>query len=177
MGIEPYIGEITLMASGTIPQGWLPCDGRSLPVNSYSALYSLIGNTYGGNATSFNIPDLRGTAIRGAQLGGGEFGLGERGGNENVSLQQNNLATHTHALNATAATGTSNNVNKALPAGVGTTAGIPSPPPLYASPTIQVAVDPASLSMSGSSAAHDNMQPFIVLNYIIAVQGIFPSRP
>jgi microcystin-dependent protein len=156
MGIEPYIREITLMAAGTIPNGWVPCDGRSLSVNSYSSLYSLIGNIYGGDTSNFNIPDLRG---------------------EHVSLTKSNLPTHTHVLNASTATGTSNNVNKALPAGVGTAAGIPSPPPLYAAPTTQVAIDPASLSMTGNSAPHDNMQPYIVLNYIIAVQGFYPARP
>lgn len=170
---EPFLSEIRIMSFGFPPKGWALCDGQFLPINQNQALFSLLGTTFGGNGqTTFALPDLRGrTPIH---VGSGHT-LGARGGEQAHTVSIAELPTHTHVLNASTA-GASTNVPTSNVLARGQTSS--SNPINYYDTTISnlVAMNAASVTNTGGSQAHLNMQPFLTLSFCIALQGIFPSR-
>jgi len=164
---EPFLSEIRIMSFGFPPKGWATCDGQLLPINQNQALFSLLGTTYGGDGrVNFGLPNLQG---RVPIHMGSSHTLGERGGEQGHTLSISEIPTHTHALNGTSTTGT-----LVIAAGnlLGTT-----PSQEYQAPDSNLApMLPASIANVGGSQAHLNMQPFLVLNFSIALQGIFPSQ-
>ncbi len=162
---EPFLSEIRIMSFNFPPKGWALCDGQLLPINQNQALFSLLGTTFGGDGrVNFGLPDLRGrTPIH---VGSGHT-LGERGGEQAHTLSIAEIPTHTHSLRASG-----NNGNSALPMNnmlARTTNDF------YASPANLTAMIAGTVANVGGSQAHLNMQPFLVLNFCIALQGIFPS--
>jgi microcystin-dependent protein len=162
----PYLGEIKLFAGTYAPQGWATCDGQTLPISDYSALFSLLGTTYGGDGqTTFNLPDLRGRVP--LHLGNGYI-QGGLGGTETVSLTAAQLPAHTHTL---VATGTPNGK---IPTG-NVLAKSDGESPYLQSGT-PVAMQANAISSTGGSLPHDNLQPFLVITFIIALEGVYPSQ-
>jgi microcystin-dependent protein len=164
----PYIGQITAYAFGTIPKGWMPCNGQLLQISQNQPLFALIGTTYGGNGTqTFALPNLQGLMPLG--MGSG-FNIGQTGGEANHALMLNEMPTHTHPVGAATATGSlqtpAQNNWPAAPAGM----------TLYSSSaTAGLQLDGGS-SPTGAGQGHPNQQPYLALTFCIAVQGIFPSR-
>ena len=162
----PYIGEIRIFAGNFAPVGWLLCQGQLLPISEYEALFNLIGTTYGGDGqTTFALPDL---ASRIPYHQGPGYALGQNGGVEQVTLTQQQLPIHTHTANAN-----SPNANQPAPGGnvwgAGTLSGYTS------TQAANTTMNPAALSPVGGSQPHDNMPPFLCLNFIISTEGVFPS--
>src|SRR2546425_2215197 len=164
---EPFLSEIRIMSFGFPPKGWALCDGQLLPINQNQALFSLLGTTYGGDGrVNFGLPNLQGrTPIH---MGSGHT-LGERGGEQAYTLSISELPTHTHVLSAT-----SNNASQPVPPGALISRMAPANP--YIGAQNLGAMNAASVANAGGSQAHLNMQPFLVLNFSIALQGIFPSQ-
>lgn len=169
---EPYLGEIRLMSYPFPPKGWLPCQGQILSINTNTALFSLLGTTYGGNGTTtFQLPDLRGRAVAHAAPSAPQ---GTMAGQETVTLTSSQMPAHIHAVMAAAGNANSAEFNGALVSGA--VAG-GSPANLYAEASSPVqALSPACVGTQGGSQPHENCQPSLVLNYCIAVSGIYPSR-
>lgn len=162
---EPFLSEIRIMSFGFPPKGWALCDGQQLPINQNQALFSLLGTTYGGDGrVTFGLPNLQGNVP--IHMGSGHT-LGERGGEQAHTLSVGELPTHVHSFN-----GNTDNADAAAPTGnmFGTVNN------LYGSPDNLTNLNPATIANIGGSQAHLNMQPFLVLNFSIALQGIFPSQ-
>jgi microcystin-dependent protein len=163
---EPFLSEIRIMSFGFAPRGWALCDGQLLPINQNQALFALLGTTFGGDGrVNFALPDLRARAP--IHEGSGHT-LGERGGEQAHTLNIAELPTHTHVANASASQGD----------------GVVPTDHLLASPLNQTyrasgggltSLAPGTIANAGGSQAHLNMQPFLTLNFCIALQGIFPS--
>ncbi len=164
---EPFLSEIRIFSFGFPPKGWALCDGQLLPINQNQGLFSLLGTTYGGDGrVNFGLPNLQGRVP--IHMGSGHT-LGERGGEQGHTLSISEIPTHTHTLNAARDLGDSPDpANDHLLAR--------SRPDRYGDPDNLVALAPASLANVGGSQAHLNMQPFLVLNFSIALQGIFPAQ-
>lgn len=185
--MEPFISEIRLFTWRYVPAGgWLPCDGAALDPRQYQALFALIGTTYGGNGTTtFNLPDLRGRVPVCANQGRAQlqpatttYARGNTGGLEGVTLTVAQTPSHMHLVNATATTfANAATLASNLP---GIAKGSPgfTAQNIYAmpgGPTAVLAND--TVSTYGGGMPHENMQPFLVLNFCIAYQGIWPQRP
>ncbi len=164
-----YLGEISPVAFGFAPKGWAQCNGQILPINQNQALFSLLGTTFGGDGvTTFALPDLRG---RVSVSSGNNYVLGSPGGVENVTLNVSQIPPHSHAPVCSTQTGTS-----AEPASQ-VWAGSSSRETLYQTGSnANGSMVNGAITASGSSQAHTNLQPFLVINYIIALQGIYPTR-
>jgi microcystin-dependent protein len=163
---EPYLGEIKIGGFDFPPKGYALCNGQLLPIAQNQALFALLGTTYGGDGqTSFALPDLRGrTPIH---VGSGHT-LGERGGEEAHTVSMSEMPQHTHVLNATSDLATSTDPeNKVLARGGSNFYG------QFGTPT---PMGVGSVRNTGGSQPHNNMAPFLTLNFFIALQGIFPSR-
>jgi microcystin-dependent protein len=171
-GSEPFIGQLALVPYNFAPKGWALCNGQLLSIAQNTALFALIGTTYGGNGTTnFALPDLRGRVPLSSGQGPGlsNYVLGQASGAETQTLTLNQMPTHAHVLIADTSVGTSERPNGALPAR--NAAGVPQ----YGTSgtgTMSVAV----VQSAGGNQPHDNMQPYLTLNWIIALQGIFPSQ-
>jgi microcystin-dependent protein len=168
---EPFLSEIRIMSFVFAPKGWALCNGQLLPINQNQALFSLLGTTFGGDGrVNFALPDLRGrTPIH---VGSGHT-LGEKGGAQAHTLSIAELPTHTHALMAN-----STNANGFDPQNVVLARGAASngnPINVYTPAQQLTALSPGSVTNTGGSQAHLNMQPFLTLSFCIALQGIFPS--
>lgn len=162
---EPFLAEIRLMSFVFAPKGWALCNGQLLPINQNQALFSLLGTTFGGDGrVNFALPDLRARVP--IHVGSGHT-LGERGGEQAHTLSIAELPTHTHVMQATTATGDTPIAPGNLLAD--------SPSQLYAAPGALTPLNPTSVTNTGGSQAHLNMQPFLTLSFCIALQGIFPS--
>lgn len=163
---EPFLGEIRLFALNYAPKGWALCNGQMLPINQNQALFSLLGTTYGGNGqTTFALPDLQGRA---PVHFGGSMNLGESAGEAAHILTTQEMPAHTHLVSAASAA-----ANAVSPEGRVWAAKENSYAPVDAP---EYTMSPAALSSAGGSQPHSNMQPYQVLNFCIAMQGIYPSR-
>ncbi|WP_426342659.1 phage tail protein [Pseudoduganella sp. S-14] len=164
---EPYLSEIRLVSFNYAPKGWAKCDGQLLPINQNQALFSLLGTTYGGDGrVYFALPDLRG---RMPVHDGDIMMRGEAGGEFAHTLTQAELPAHSHRLNASTALANSSDPNGALLARKGRL----SADVFNGSPNVGLV--PTQVSSIGGSQAHENTQPYLALNFIIALQGVFPS--
>jgi microcystin-dependent protein len=167
-----YIGDIAIVGFGYATTDFLPCDGRLLPVAQYQALYALIGNTYGGGGQNFALPNLNGQAVVGTGQAPGltSYVAGQTGGLDNVTLTPTTLPSHTHTVSAV----TSNRGSAATPA-----ANVPGPggtlKPYAAAPDPTI-MHPAMLKPVGGGLSHENRQPFLALNFVICVNGLWPPR-
>ena len=173
---EPYIGQIMLFAGNFAPRGWAFCQGQIMAIATNTALFSILGTTYGGNGqTTFALPDLRGRVPVGQGQGPGlsNYVLGEQSGSETVTLIITEVPAHTHLLNCNNAGPTVDNPNNALPAPLVDSSGAQVTG--YAT-TANGLMAPNAIQPAGGSQPHQNLQPFTVLNYIIALEGIYPSR-
>jgi len=171
---QPFLGEIRVFAGNFAPSGYALCQGQIMSIAQSPALFSILGTTYGGNGTSnFALPDLRGRAALGQGNGVGlsPYDLGENGGAETVTLLETQIPAHSHVLQGAASQTT------AVP-GPSVVLGTSSASiPAYGSTTPATALNGASISPPAASGQpHENLQPYLVLNYIIALVGIFPSR-
>ena len=167
---EPFLSEIRLMSFVFAPSGWALCNGQLLPINQNQALFALLGTTYGGDGrVTFALPDLHGRSP--LHVGAGTS-LGERGGEETHTLTVAELPGHSHALSASSDVANTHLPGAALPAGK-PRGGINR---YAAAGSGNSALHPGSLtSAPGGGQAHNNLQPYLTLNFVIALQGIFPS--
>jgi microcystin-dependent protein len=162
---EPFLSEIRLMSFVFAPKGWALANGQLLPINQNQALFSLLGTTFGGDGrVNFALPDIRSRVP--IHVGSGHT-LGERGGEQAHTLSISEIPTHTHVLNTTTTGATLDTVT-------GNLTGQPTTAQMYGNGSL-AAMNPAAIGNVGGSQAHLNMQPFLVLSYCIALQGIFPS--
>jgi microcystin-dependent protein len=166
---EPYIGEIRIVSFPFAPRGWAFCDGQRLPVNQNQALYSLLGTRYGGDGvTVFALPDLRGRMPVHTDSGrSGQFPVGAAGGEETHTLTSGELPAHGHQVVASNAPGTAAVPTGAYPAATQVAA--------YAA-AANTPMNASAVSRTGGGQPHENMPPYLALNFAIALQGIFPSR-
>ncbi len=162
---DPFLSEIKIVSFNFPPKGWALCNGQLLPINQNQGLFSLLGTTYGGDGrVNFALPNLQGRIP--IHFSGGHP-IGERGGEENHTLTGNEMPSHVHPVSASSAA-----PNQGLPTGNMWANGAGA----YSSVAPDSALNPASISSAGGSQPHINMQPYLVLNFIIALQGIFPSQ-
>lgn len=172
---QPFISEIRNVAFSYAPVGWAVCDGSLLSIAQNTALFALIGTTYGGNgSTNFALPDFRGRVAVGQGDGPGlsPYILGQQGGEDSHTLQTGEIPAHNHNMPAASANGTTKSPKNAVFAHLG---ALPLPPELYAT-TQNAAAYTGMVDMTGSSQGHENRQPFLSTLFIIALTGIFPSR-
>jgi microcystin-dependent protein len=180
---EPFLGEIKIISWNFAPKGWAFCNGNLLPINQNQALFSILGTTYGGDGMrTFGLPDLQGRTP--FHVGNGIV-LGEKGGETAHTLNISELATHNHVMAGDGTTAAGSNTDTPDPSG-GKVFGLsegsggaqtqPFAANVYSSsPSPNTALAPGCVGPTGGNQAHDNMSPYLVLNFIIALQGIFPS--
>ena len=162
----PFIAQITLFAGNFAPRGWAFCNGQILSIAQNTALFSILGTTYGGNGqTTFALPNLRGRAAM--HMGGG-LTLGQAGGEEAHTISMQEMPAHIHQVNAATS-------NADTPVPTGNLMGAFNNAYRTAGATL-ITIDPGTIANTGGSQAHTNMCPYLVLNYCIALQGIFPSQ-
>ena len=163
---QPYVGEIRMFAGNFAPAGWMFCEGQLLPISENQTLFQLIGTTYGGDGQStFALPDLRGRIP--IHQGNG-FILAETGGAEEITLTVNQIPAHGHALLASTGPGTVNAPNNAV-------TGASPTVTLYIQDDTDTNLSPAAVSPVGGSQPHTNFQPYLCVDFIISLFGIFPS--
>lgn len=177
----PYLGEMRLFAGNFAPRGWAFCNGQSLDISQNDALFALLGTIYGGDGQStFNLPNLgsRVPLNQGTGPGLSTYTIGQAGGVERVTLATTQMPAHSHVLNATTATGTATTPGPGVMLATPVEAGVKTS--LYVVPgtsaLVQAPMAPQSISVTGGNQPHENMMPFQAINYIIALEGIFPSR-
>lgn len=170
---DPFVAEIRIFPFNFAPTGWAMCNGQLLPISQNTALFSLLGTTYGGNGQStFALPNLQGNVpmFWGQGPGLSLHDLGEFAGSQTVTLLQSEIPAHSHSISASAADGISQSpVNEKLATGVGIGTYAPA-----AGPLTQLSFN--TLSPAGGSLPHNNMMPYLTLNFCIALQGVFPPR-
>jgi microcystin-dependent protein len=164
---EPFLSEIRIVSFGFAPKGWALCNGQLLPINQNQALFSLLGTTYGGDGrVNFALPNLQArTPIHRS----GGHPLGDRGGEQAHTLSQAEMPRHTHNANAISSAATSN-------LAAGNLVANSAPNTSYGPVQDLNALSPTTVTNAGGSQAHPNMQPYLALNFCIALQGIFPSQ-
>jgi microcystin-dependent protein len=166
---EPFLAEIRIVSFAFPPKGWALCNGQIMPINQNQALFALLGTTYGGDGrVTFALPDLRGRVP--VHAGAGDV-LGERGGQESVTLVTSELPPHAHTVLADAGVASSTSPSGNLLAKKGRFGA-----DVYAAPANLTTLHPASVGPAGGSQPHENRQPYLTLNLVIALQGVFPSR-
>ncbi|WP_394773004.1 phage tail protein [Flavobacterium sp.] len=165
---QPYIGEIRMFAGNFAPAGWFFCEGQLIPISEYETLFNLIGTTYGGDGEStFAMPDLRG---RIPIHNGNGFQLAQTGGVEAVTLDINQIPSHTHALVATTDIADSGNPANAYLSSTATGSKV------YSSATPSVVLQNSTIVADGGGQPHTNLQPYLCVSFIISLFGIFPSQ-
>jgi microcystin-dependent protein len=171
---NPFVAEIRIFAGNFAPTGWALCNGQLIPISQNTALFSLLGTTYGGDGKSnFALPNMQGSAPMQAGQGPGLSlrDLGEAGGEQTVTLLQTEMPAHTHGVQASTTGGLPSPTNNAW------ASGLKGHPGSYAAPgSGNVQMSPSGTSISGGNLPHNNMQPYLALTFIIALQGVFPPR-
>ena len=163
---EPFLAEIKIVGFNFAPRGWATCDGQLLPIAQNQSLFALVGTMYGGDGrTNFALPDLRGRTPVHVSA---DYRQGQRAGAETVALSTNEMPSHTHAYRATCADASATSPSGAKLA--------PTADPGYLASGRRVAMSPAAVAGAGNGAAHNNMQPYLALNFVIALVGLFPPR-
>ncbi len=163
---DPFVGEIRMFGGTFAPMDWAFCDGQLLSISQADALFSLIGTLYGGDGTNtFALPDLRGRLP--VHRGNG-YGIGQSGGQETVALQAAHLPSHTHTVQARAGSG-----DKDSPSG---NVWASAPDARYSTADPSLAMKSSAVGYTGSSQAHNNMMPFLAVNFIISLAGLYPAR-
>lgn len=170
--IDAYIGQIKSFGYNFAPTDWMLCDGRTLQIAQYTALFSLLSTTFGGDGiNTFNLPDLRGRIAIGPGQGPGlpNYPQGQRGGSEQVTLTVAHLPTHNHAIKASSDSSVSTPANNFIGPVDDRFKGFDLTP--------ETSLNAAALSKVGGGQPHNNMPPYLVTNWCICVQGVYPSRP
>lgn len=168
---NPFLGEVRTFGFGFAPVGWALCSGQLLPISQNSALFALLGTMYGGNGTTnFALPDLQGR-VPVHRATNGSFVQGAKGGTETVTLNSSMMPAHNHTL-----LGTTTTANSRKAASAALAASDVATDYYYSPPTNTVQLNQASISSAAGNQPHPNLQPFLVINYSIAMSGIFPSR-
>jgi len=178
---DPFLGEIRMVGFNFAPVGWALCNGQTLSISQYSALFALLGTSFGGNGTTtFNLPDMQGRVPINAGSGAGlsPYILGQSGGTENVTLSTPQMPSHTHLANISNLAGTVSNPTNATLAQSNTgTAREPNlNVPNFVTTAPTGALAPTTIGPSGGNLPHPNLQPYLTVYFIIALNGIFPSR-
>ena len=171
---DQFVGEIRMFAGNFAPTGWALCNGQLMSLSQNTALFSLLGTMYGGDGKStFALPDLQGNVPLNSGAGAGlsERFQGETGGASAVALLQAEIPSHIHTALGAATTGSTSPQNATWGAQAGRT-----PQPLYSTAAPDVSMNPQALGLAGGNQAHNNMQPYLVVTFIIALQGIYPPR-
>ena len=164
---QPFIGEIRMFAGNFAPVGWAFCDGSIIPIDQNDALFNLIGTTYGGDGqTTFALPNLQSRVP--VHVGPG-FALGQSGGVESVTLTTSQIPAHSHVPLCNTAVGTAQGPDGAFWA-------LPSSGTIYSTAAPTLPMSPSAVGSSGGSQPHDNMLPFLVINFILSLFGVFPSQ-
>ena len=177
---DPFVAEIRMFPFNFAPKGWAFCNGQLLPISQNTALFSLLGTTYGGNGQStFALPNLQGSTVM--QHGQGQGlslrDLGQTGGSEAVTLLQSEMPAHTHAAQATTLIANTQQPSSAtLARGAYSFQGNGGAVPMYFNGAPDVQMAPQALATGGGSLPHNNMQPYLTVNFNIALQGVFPPR-
>jgi len=172
---NPFVAEIRIFTGNFAPKGWAQCDGQLLPISQNTALFSLLGTTYGGDGKSnFALPNLQGSAPMQAGQGPGLSlrDLGEIGGEQTVTLLQTEMPSHAHTAVAAAGTGLPTPGGNAWASGAKGFGNVYSP----SAQATNVQMNPFAVTISGGNLPHNNMMPFLGLTFIIALQGVFPAR-
>ncbi len=167
---SPFVAEIRMFCCNFAPTGWAQCNGQILPISQNTALFSLLGTFYGGNGQStFALPNLQGMAAlnQGQSTTGTQYFLGQEAGSQFVTLLTSEMPAHTHQLSVTDERGDNQSPSNTY-AGSGTD--------LFANATDNTTMSPQVVAIAGGSLPHNNMQPYLVVNYCIALQGVFPPR-
>lgn len=167
---EPFLAEIKIVGFSFAPRGWATCDGQILPINQNQSLYSLLGTTYGGDGrTTFALPDLRGrTPIHVGSAVGAYHPLGQKGGEEAHPLNAGEMPQHAHTMSGSGDDAQSNVPENNVSAKATTF--------VYGEPAGLTSMNAGVIPSTGGGQSHNNMQPFLTLNLVIALQGLFPSR-
>ncbi len=166
---EPFLAEVRIVGFNFPPRGWAFCDGQILPINQNQALFSLLGTTYGGNGeTSFALPDLRGRTP--LHVGAGHA-QGQKSGEENHTLSAAEMPQHQHVMQAS----TGSALNPTPIPGAGKLLADSAPNEVYRAPGELAPTSSGTIAAVGGGQAHNNMQPYLALNFCIALQGLFPS--
>jgi microcystin-dependent protein len=178
---EPYLGQIQIVAFNFAPRGWFLCNGQTLAIQQYVALFSLIGTYYGGNGTTtFQLPNLQGRVPihQGTGPGLSTYVIGEQGGAENVSLLYNNMPIHNHTIGVAAELGTLTSPSNNILANTAAKDGRETKPGNFdfVSTAANATMSPNAVSQAGGNIPHTNIQPYLTVNFIIAYTGVFPSR-
>lgn len=177
---DQYVGEIRMVGFNFAPNGWALCNGQLLPISQNQALFSLLGTYYGGNGVqTFALPNLQSRVPihQGTGLGLSTYEIGEIGGSENVTLLSAQMPQHSHLVGVSNLAGSvADPTNAILAQGNSGTGRSPVPVTDYVSTAATGSLSPATISMTGGSQPHSNIQPYLCINFIIALQGIFPSR-
>ncbi len=167
--MEPFIGQIMMFAGNFAPRGWAQCNGQLLPIAQHSALFSILGTTYGGDGvTTFGLPDLRGRMPMHEGTGPGltHRGLGQKGGAETVTLTTAQMPSHGHSLSG----------NDQAPTTVRPAGNSLGAAEIYDGAAPGETMSDATIGKTGGGQGHDNMPPFQCINFVIALQGLYPSR-
>jgi microcystin-dependent protein len=177
---DPFVAEIRIFPFNFAPKGWAFCDGQLLPISQNTALFSLLGTTYGGNGTSnFALPNMQGNAPMHPGQGPGLslYDLGQTGGSETITLLVSELPSHVHALQANTANATSASPNgNSYGKGNWSFAGDGGAVATYTVTAPNVQLNPMAAGLTGGSQPHNNMMQYLTLNFCIAMQGVFPPR-
>lgn len=174
---EPFIAEIRIFAGNFAPRGWAFCNGQLLPIAQNTALFSLIGTIYGGDGrTTTALPNLQGRAPMHPGRGPGlsSYRVGQRGGVESVTLSEAQMPSHNHTAHVTAQSGNQDDPSPSQYLAGGPTAATSIYGP--AGSTLDGALTASGMPVAGGSQAHNNLQPFLAMNFIIALVGLYPSR-
>jgi microcystin-dependent protein len=172
---SPFVAEIRIVGFNFAPTGWATCDGQLLPISQNTALFSLLGTMYGGDGKStFALPDLQGSAALGVgqSTSGSDYFQGQIGGSQFVTLLQSEMPVHTHAVRVSTEQGDLQEPapTRSIARPVGSTPFVTGNP----SPAVMMAQE--QLAVAGGSLPHNNMMPYLTLNFVIAMQGVFPPR-